>query len=197
MKILIIGDSFAVDCPGNTGWTSVLAEFYDIDNRAQAGISEYKIYKQLAAIDNLDYDFVIVVHTSPYRVVTRQHPVHSQHSQHSHADLLLTDIEYHSQTWQGLFNQSLHAAKEFFKHHFDPEYHETVYVLFREKIHSIIAEKNIPCMVVHTPIVPDQFVIEPHVATVATITQGQPNHLTATDSAQLVTQIRDIINDIT
>lgn len=197
MKVLIIGDSFAVNWPNNIGWASALAKHYTIDNRAQAGISEYKIYKQLAAVSNLDYDVVIVVHTSPYRVVTRQHPVHKHFGQHSHADLLLTDIEHHSQTWRGRFNRSLQAAREFFKYHFDPEYQETVYTLFREKIHHIIAEKNIPCVVVHTPIVPNQFVIEPHVVTVTNIAQGQPNHLTAVDSARLVAEIQDMINDIT
>lgn len=194
--MLIIGDSFAVNWPGNTGWTSALAEHYDVDNRAQAGVSEYKIYKQLAAIVNLDYDVVIVAHTSPYRVVTRQHPVHSPHSQHGNADLLLTDIEYHSQTWRGWLNWSLQAAKNFFKYHFDPDYQETAYSLFREKIHAIIAKKNIPCIVVHTPIVPDQFVTESYVVTVLNIAPGHPNHLNATDSEQLVSQLRDLIDDI-
>jgi len=48
MKILICGDSFAADWtvkyPGQ-GWPNMLAQQHEIVNLAQAGCSEYKIFK--------------------------------------------------------------------------------------------------------------------------------------------------------
>ena len=47
LRILIAGDSFAAEWPGTHGWSKMLAEHHDVKNVAQAGVSEYKILKQL------------------------------------------------------------------------------------------------------------------------------------------------------
>ena len=71
-KILIIGDSFACVWPNEvTGWPTQLAQQYDVTNLAQAGVSEYKILKQLLNFEKEnpwwqhDFNCVIVSHTSP------------------------------------------------------------------------------------------------------------------------------------
>lgn len=141
MQILIIGDSFAADWtvkyPNQKGWPNLLAEHFPVRNLSQAGVSEYKIYQQLMSLDDISkYDYFIVSHTSPYRAVTRRHPIHYNDSLHKHADLLLSDIDYHSRTIKGLFNFSLKAAQSYIKYHYDIEYHETTYKLFRNAINQ-------------------------------------------------------------
>jgi hypothetical protein len=130
MKILVIGDSFAADWTvkyKGFGWTNLLADQFDVTNLAQAGVSEYKIYKQILSIADLSvFDLIIVSHTSPYRVHTRLHPIHTGDLLHNNADLIYSDIEYHAHTLRGYFNRSLRFAVGFFVHHNDEEYQETV-----------------------------------------------------------------------
>ena len=48
-NILICGDSFAADWTkkyDGTGWVNMLTKDHTITNIAEAGVSEYKIYKQ-------------------------------------------------------------------------------------------------------------------------------------------------------
>jgi hypothetical protein len=147
LKILIIGDSFAADWSvkynNYKGWPQLLAEQYEVTNIAQAGVCEYKIYKQLLSVKNLSvYDWVIVSHTGSFRVNTLKHPIHSNDKLHKNADLIYTDIDYHSNKLKNIFNKSLKAAVLFYKYHFDPEYFETTYQLLREKINSILKDKK-------------------------------------------------------
>ena len=54
-KILIVGDSFAADWSIKhkecNGWVNMLCDDFFVTNIAQAGVSEYKIYKQLLSQD--------------------------------------------------------------------------------------------------------------------------------------------------
>jgi len=139
MKILIIGDSFAADWSIKynqyKGWPNLLAEKYDVTNLAQAGVSEYKIYKQLQSVKWLgEYNLTIVSHTSPYRVPCRTHPIHSSDALHYNADLMLNDITYHSKNIKNFFNKSLRAAKLFFKYHYDIDFYTTTHSLYRKAI---------------------------------------------------------------
>lgn len=139
MKILLIGDSFAADWSVKynmyKGWPNLLADTYDVTNLAQAGVSEYKIYKQLDKVLWIgEYKLVIVSHTSPYRVPTRSHPVHHNDLLHNNADLMLNDITYHSNKLYNFFNRSLRSASGFFKYHYDVEFYETTYKLYRKAI---------------------------------------------------------------
>jgi hypothetical protein len=143
MKILIFGDSFAADWtvkyPEQKGWPNLLAEKFQVKNIAQAGVSEYKIYQQIMSVSDIDsYDFFIVSHTSPYRAVTRQHPIHYNDPLHKNADLILADIDYHAYTIKGFFNRSLRAAQSYIKHHYDIEYQEVTYNLFRNTINRLL-----------------------------------------------------------
>ena len=54
MKLLITGDSFASNWYPKykeKGWPNYLEEKFQVTNLAQAGCSEYKIYKQLRSIN--------------------------------------------------------------------------------------------------------------------------------------------------
>ena len=97
MRILIAGDSFAAKWPANIrnqGWPALLADRFEVYNIAQAGVGEYKIYKQLANVELDQFDLVIVSHTSPSRIHTRNHPLHKE-GLHKDCDLIITDLIGH------------------------------------------------------------------------------------------------------
>lgn len=186
MKILIIGDSFAADWTvkykdKGPGWPNLLGERYHVVNLARAGVGEYKILKQLQAVKDIEtYDCIIVSHTSPYRVNTRQHPVHYGDKLHHYADLMYGDIEYHRNNWtlSNFFNTSLKTAFNFFQFHFDEGYQETVYRLLRQEINRIIG--SVPCIVVSNLNVDPTYVTETDVINLIDIQQKHPglmNHL--------------------
>ena len=134
MKILISGDSFATKSSDNpVSWMELLSEKFQVTNLAQAGIGEYKIYKQLCNIDISAFDCIIVSHTSPSRIHTSNHPLHKS-GLHKDCDLILNDLVGHFQP----FNTSLQTAKNFFKYHYDEEYQIDIYNLLRKKIQDII-----------------------------------------------------------
>lgn len=158
-KILIVGDSFSanwsIKYKDYLGWPDLLASHYDVTNVSQAGVSEYKILKQLRLVGNVkQFDCVILSHTCPYRVNTRRHPVHYNDSLHEHADLIYSDINYHAGRLLGWLNRSLISAKSFFVHHFDMEYQEIVYQLIKNEIAKItdgiptisLINRNVPAM---------------------------------------------------
>ena len=136
LKLLVAGDSFAAEWPGNNGWVKLLAKEHDVTNVAQAGVGEYKILQQIRSATLDEYDAVIVSHTSLSRVHTPKHPLHKQ-GLHKDCDLLWTDIEKRS-SW---FNRSLKAAKGYFEHHYDDEYYQTVYSLLRKEINALLSDK--------------------------------------------------------
>lgn len=142
MKILIAGDSFAADWtikyPNANGWPNMLEKNYNVTNVAQCGVSEYKIYKQIMSVNIYEFDLAIIVHTSPYRIPTIKHPLYQKDALHCNCDLIFSDIEYHSKTFLGRFNKSLQTAYKFFIYHFDKDYQETTYNLYKEKINYIL-----------------------------------------------------------
>lgn len=146
MKVLIFGDSFAADWSVKyndyKGWPNLLAEKFEVVNIAQAGVSEFKIYCQLENVNLDEYDVVICSHTGPHRVPTKSHPIHSNDSLHYSADLIWSDIEYHSSKLKNFFNLSLRAAKNFFRYHYDNYYFETTYKLYREAINRKMKGKK-------------------------------------------------------
>jgi hypothetical protein len=136
MKILVAGDSFAAPWPGEyPSWVDLLSKKFTVTNRAEAGISEYKIYKQLYDIE--PYDLIIVSHTSPSRVHTKQHPCHKK-GLHKHCDLIYTDLEKKFD-W---FNPALKTAKDWFLYHYDDEYQIDIYKMIRKNIHELIKQKR-------------------------------------------------------
>lgn len=134
LNILIAGDSFAAKWPGaNDGWVNLLEKDYNVTNTAQAGCGEYKIYKQIESVNINAFDLVIVSHTSPSRVHTKEHPIHKE-GFHKNCDLIFSDIDAAS----GIFNRSLRSAKEWFEFHYDDEFQIDIYNLLRNKINDII-----------------------------------------------------------
>lgn len=138
MNILIIGDSFSVPSHEDS-WSVKLSNIYNIVNLSQAGCTEYHILKQLESVNIDDFNFVIVCHTSPYRIYVPKHPIHTQ-GMHKNAGLLLNDVEYHSKRIRNLFNRSLHAARNFIKYHYSEQYQLDIYSLIKNKISNIITE---------------------------------------------------------
>jgi len=127
MKILLMGDSWAADWSSKhseyLGWPNILAEQFDVTNIAQAGVSQYSIVKQLHSVKPYDYDKVVCSITSPYRVYTPQHPVHTE-GLHANSDLIYTDIEHHHA--ESDYNVKLNSALGYFLHHFDTDHAEFV-----------------------------------------------------------------------
>jgi len=126
MNVLICGDSFASDWQVKyndyPGWVNLLAKQYTVTNRAQAGCSEYKIYKQLLQEDLNNYDCVIISHTSPYRIPVEKHPVLNNDILHNHADLIYTDIKDKNLP-------ELTGIVDFFENYFHTEHAEFVHKL--------------------------------------------------------------------
>ena len=136
MKILVAGDSFAAEWPGNDGWAKLLAQSHEVTNVAQAGCGEYKIFKQIQKANLDEYDCVIVSHTSPSRVHTPNHPLHKQ-GLHKDCDLLWNDIDRTT-----FFNSSLSAAKGYFRYHYDDQYQCDIYALVRQQINTLLTNKQ-------------------------------------------------------
>jgi hypothetical protein len=136
-KILICGDSFSTVWPETkNSWMSLLSEKFEVTNLSQAGVGEYKIFKQLKSIDVSNFDFTIVSHTSPSRIHTNNHPLHKT-DLHKNCDLIYSDLENRF-NW---FNENLMISKKFFEYHYDDEYQKDIYFLIRNEIKKIITNK--------------------------------------------------------
>jgi len=95
-RILIAGDSFAADWTkkyNGIGWVNMLNNDYDVKNVAEAGVSEYKIYKQLENEKTDEFDYIIISHTSPYRIPVEKHPIHYGDILHNNCDLIYSDLK--------------------------------------------------------------------------------------------------------
>jgi len=170
-----------------------LAQQHQVTNLAQAGVSEYRIYQQLRSVEDLTvFDVVIVAHTSPLRVPTRRHPMHSDDILHKNADLIYSDIVYHASRLKNIFNRRLHAAREFYRYHYDDEFFEDSYWLFREKINTILADKNVITLVTFA----DQVATEKYVLNFADLLNTQPgliNHYSEEGNRLVYAKIQELI----
>ena len=139
MNILIAGDSFSADWSvkysDKIGWPNMLAATYNVTNIAQAGVSEYKILKQLQSVDLSTFDSVIVSHTSFSRVHTVRHPIFNNDKLHSNCDLIWSDVESKKD-----LNASYKAAWSYFRYHWDENYYKDVYSLFRKEINLLLLD---------------------------------------------------------
>ena len=130
-KILITGDSFAADWTkkyNGVGWVNMLENVCDVTNIAQAGASEYKIHKQLQSVNVNDYDYVIVSHTSAYRIPVKEHPIHWDDILHKECDLIYSDLKCHD------YNDLAKIGIDFFENLFDPDYFVFIHKLILDKI---------------------------------------------------------------
>jgi len=141
MKVLIAGDSFAADWQSVNkdfpGWWQLLGNEHEVVNVAQAGCGEYKIYKQLLSKDLGMYDWIIVCHTSPYRVHTWQNPFHAR-GLHANSDLILSDIE--AKPASDVRQHLLY----WFTNIFDIEHAKDIHYMIRHSIKDLLGTR--PCV---------------------------------------------------
>jgi hypothetical protein len=141
MKILICGDSFAADWTvkyAGKGWPNLLADRYDVTNLAQAGCSEYRIYRQLQAVNLSRFDKIIISHTSPNRIYVTDHPIHRNDSLHGNSDLIYSDIKEHSKK-----TSVLDPIIHYFEQYFDLEYAEFVHNMLCERIDNLTKQHDV------------------------------------------------------
>lgn len=136
-KILICGDSFAADWSDSyagIGWPNILKEKFDVYNLAQAGCSQFKIYKQIISeIDNLyNYKHIIIGHTSPYRIYTTNHPCYKKTSIHRNSDFIYADVKQKVKHYP-----ELKCITEYYESFYDLEYAEFMHICICEKIDLI------------------------------------------------------------
>jgi len=131
MKVLLLGDSWAADW--NTkysdylGWPNILKQHHQVTNVAQAGVSQYRICKQIEQVDINDFDIAICSITSPNRIYSKNNTAHIDDVLHSNCDLMFADLEY---AWDnGNTTEQTESALSFFKHHWDKEHADFVHQL--------------------------------------------------------------------
>ena len=129
-RLLIAGDSFAADWtvayPDRCGWVNLITADFEVTNIAQAGSSEYRIWKTLATVDVGNFDRILISHTSPYRLYVKHHPVHSKSALHKDCDLLYTDAVAHG----------LATVKDYFENYYDLNYAVDIHQLIMSKIYD-------------------------------------------------------------
>jgi hypothetical protein len=139
MKILLVGDSFAANWNDskfdNQAWWQELSQEHEVHNRAQPGCGEYKILKQICNSDLDQYDFVIVSHTSPYRIHTEQNPFHCSGS-HINSDLIYNDVINSKDS-----KEKKHIVY-FFENVFDLDYAQFIHNLIKKEIAKILESKK-------------------------------------------------------
>lgn len=190
MRILVAGDSFAAPWPGNyPGWATLLNKDYQVVNRAQAGVGEYKVWLQLAE-ENLDnYDLTIVCHTSAYRVYVPEHPFHTT-GLHKDADLIYTDVMARDN-----YPEREHL-QYYFESMFDLNYALDIHNLIKERIMYYTMDSR----VIHLsffPVLSNEFVIknELNFHDIWQQHPGKVNHLSATGNDLVYNSIKDHINE--
>lgn len=183
MKILLCGDSYGVSSPGS--WNRMLHLDHDVTNVCQAGVSEYKILQQVQNYIHINPDIIMVVHTSPYRVHTLDHPVHSQ-GLHKDCDLIYTDIEYHNALTP---SPDLSCVIKYFERHFDPEYYLAVYNLLRAEISRTV---NVPTL--HVDFFPGNSGLD--LSDLPLTYPGQPNHMSESGHKIAYEKISKEINNL-
>lgn len=135
-KILIAGDSFAADWTVKYkdvfGWVNMLESDFEVTNIAEAGVSEYKIYKQLENIDVSKFEHIIVSHTSAYRIPIVEHPIHNDDLLHYNCDIIYSDVKEHG------YNPIMKTAIEFYENIFHAEYFSFVNNLIYKEIYNLV-----------------------------------------------------------
>lgn len=130
-NILICGDSFASDWTvknNRPGWVNFLQ---NTDIKAQAGVGEYKILKQIQSSDLELYTHIIISHTSPYRIHTLTNPLHTDDVLHYACDFIYEDVK-----------NRLVDVEKFFTEYFDFEYSLYVHKKICKDIDEITSKYN-------------------------------------------------------
>lgn len=130
MKVAVFGDSFAAN-DGDLSWTSLLSNEFSVDNFADRGISEYRIYKTIMNQNINAYDRVVIFHTNPDRIFVPDHVDHPSRQLHSHphCDMLVND-SFDKSSWRGI-------AECYYKNFYDQDFQLDLFKLLIEKISSL------------------------------------------------------------
>jgi len=175
--ILIVGDSFSAD---SNGWPMLLDK--NIVNISQKGIGQYKIYRNFKE-SNYDYDKVIFCHTSPWRIHTKYHPIHSNSKDRPQNDFILSDIEYHSKN-----NNEVKLAKNYINKFYDFEYARDMYALI---VKDLLKIPNSIHVTFHDP--EDTKLIKINFNNTWKNNQGNLNHMTNIGNALVAQELRKLL----
>jgi hypothetical protein len=181
--LLIIGDSFSTNSE-QTSWTKLLSEFV-VTNVSTNGSSEYRIFKKLINTDLTQFDYIIIVHTSPYRIYIEDHPLYLNSLTHQNCDLLYQDIKFSKST---KFTQNV------------TWYFENVFNLEQaDVVHNLLIEKMVDLTVTHQTLHLSFFENEknPNIINLNSIWKKHPgsiNHLDNTGNKKVAKFIETVYN---
>ena len=176
MTVFVFGDSFAAN---PQGWASMVDT--DIQNFAQNGVGEYKIFKEV--VQHLNFDRAVICHTSPWRIHTRIHPVHKYSLDRSHNDFMLNDVEHHSKT-----NREMKLVNNYLKKYYDPDYQLNIYKLILKELLSL---KNTIHITFHDP--EDTTGIENNYHDIWKQYPGNINHMSTKGNLIIAEEIKKLI----
>jgi len=184
-KLLIAGDSFATNWRikhNGAGWVNHLENDYEVKNIAQAGVSEYKIYKQLIKENLKEFDNVIVSHTSAYRIPIEEHPIHKNDILHKNCDLIFSDVSEH------LSNPIMRTAHDFYTNIFDADYFIFINSLICKEI------QNLSSKITHITFF-DSFYDEnvKKFESVFLNNKGQMNHMNTTGNQIIYEEVKKLL----
>ena len=137
-KILICGDSFSASSTEESSWTNLLKQHFTITNLSKRGCSEFNIYKQVISQDLSKYDFIIVSHTSPFRLHTLINPIHINDVLYKDSSFIYNDVKEHSLT-----DSSLKPIVDFFEKYFDLDYAEYMHNLTIKDIEKLCPDNTL------------------------------------------------------
>jgi len=193
MKILLAGNSFCADftCkfPDQPGWTNWLANQYQVNNQAQAGVSEYKILQQLRKVNLDDYHAVVISHSSATRIYCEQHPIHYNSALHKNADLIYADVKAYSSE-----NKDCALAAGFFERFFDMKYAKEIHQLICKEISNLLLKNTCFHIVEGQHCFDQAYDIAPLIKKY--YSDSAPNHLTQEGHKKIYSVITDWINTI-
>ena len=143
MNILLVGDSWTADWTEKSkefsGWPTLLSNQYNVTNLSKAGVSQYRICKQLEKENLENYDLIICSITSPNRLYSKYN-LHKENNFHNECDLIFQDIE--SAIIEGNNSTELKTALNFFIEHWDKDYADFVHKLKVEWCYNKLTNYN-------------------------------------------------------
>jgi hypothetical protein len=127
MRVAIFGDSFATIDRADS-WASQLAREFKVDNFAQRGVSEYRIYKSIQQRDLTNYNHIIVFHTNPDRVFVPDHVTHPSRTlqTHPYCDMLAND-SLDKVGWADI-------VKGYYKNFYDQQFQDDLFDLLLDRL---------------------------------------------------------------
>lgn len=188
MKILLLGDSFGADWSikhtGVVGWPNLLAKEYIVDNRCQAGCSEFKIRNQLINHSLADITHCIVVHTSPYRIPVKENPLHKGDRLHHSCDFIYSDVAESN-------DPQVKCVKEFYEKYFFDDFFLYSYNLTVDDIKQTLDKAAISSL--HITFFPSSRQFDINYSELFAKSPGKANHLSDKANQQVFNEVKQWI----